>query len=749
VISTPKNWKLLVGGTATDFLAGDIVLFNDSAVGTTSVNISDASVGTTSVTFNNSSKSYSISSTGGFGISSGYLAKSGSGSLTINTANTYAGGTTLNAGTLNVNNASALGTGTLTITGGTLDNTSATAIALSTNNVLNVNGDFAFTGTKDLNLGTGDVTLGGALGSRTITVAGGNLIVGSIPVATAGYGLTKAGSGTLSLSGTTTNRLDGTLNVTGTLETSQDLYATGLAGSGVIQPFLNANKWFYVTNNSDNTFSGAIQDGAGLIGLSKNGAGTLTLTGSNNYTLATNVNQGTLVFSGTTNNTNQGETVGSTAGMNGVLIISPAASFGANRNVDQFSSSITVGGNATSAGSIQLSATGAFNVAQQFALGTGTGGYAAYTQNGGTATIGSFMVVGFNNDRSVANIRDGSLTLGANLITIGAGGTGSVGVMNLTGGTVTSTATTGYAPTIGGVFVGENGTGVLNVSGGSLNLSGWGLRIAANTGSVGTVNLLGGTVTTTAASQGPGAGELNFNGGTLKASAANATFLEGLTNTYIYGGGAKIDDGGYEITVAQPLLAPTGNGVSAIGLTVSGGGLIDTPIVQITGDGTGASAVANIDAGGNLTGITMTNPGIGYSYASFTLLGGGVGNTGAIGGTPTIVANVSGGLTKKGTGTLTLTGELSYTGDTAVNAGTLTIAGTGILNTPSAKVTVFDGGTLNAASIVCNTLTIGGTPPPSSAASFTNANSVPEPSTMAMLILAELSLIGWTVRRCR
>ena len=49
---------------------------------------------------------------------------SGTGTVTIANANSYYGGTTLNAGQLNINNASALGSGPLTIDGGTLGNTS-------------------------------------------------------------------------------------------------------------------------------------------------------------------------------------------------------------------------------------------------------------------------------------------------------------------------------------------------------------------------------------------------------------------------------------------------------------------------------------------------------------------------------------------------------------------------------------------------------------------------------------------------
>ncbi len=52
------------------------------------------------------------------------MSKSGTGQPHLNTANTYSGGTTLNGGTLNVNHASALGTGSLTIAAGTkIDNT--------------------------------------------------------------------------------------------------------------------------------------------------------------------------------------------------------------------------------------------------------------------------------------------------------------------------------------------------------------------------------------------------------------------------------------------------------------------------------------------------------------------------------------------------------------------------------------------------------------------------------------------------
>ncbi len=116
------NWKLVNGGTATDFLTGDVVLFDDSATGTTTVNISDANVSPVSTTFNNSTLSYTLGSTGGFGIATGSLTKSGTASLTINNnTNTYAGGTNIQNGTLFLGIDNALPTTTALTLGNNLD----------------------------------------------------------------------------------------------------------------------------------------------------------------------------------------------------------------------------------------------------------------------------------------------------------------------------------------------------------------------------------------------------------------------------------------------------------------------------------------------------------------------------------------------------------------------------------------------------------------------------------------------------
>src|SRR5512140_2238075 len=49
--------------------------------------------------------------------------------------------------------------------------------------------------------------------------------------------------------------------------------------------------------------------------------------------------------------------------------------------------------------------------------------------------------------------------------------------------------------------------------------------------------------------------------------------------------------------------------------------------VQISGDGTGAAATATVGANGTVTGITITNPGSGYTSATVSITGAGSGAT--------------------------------------------------------------------------------------------------------------------------
>ena len=127
-----SNRKQTSDNLGTDFINGDDVIFDDKPGTNQTVRIEDGDVATTTTTFNNSTAvSYTITSSSGFGISSGTLLKNGTGTVTLATSNYHGGGTTINAGTLNINDIFALGNGSVTINGGTLGNTSGSAMPCS------------------------------------------------------------------------------------------------------------------------------------------------------------------------------------------------------------------------------------------------------------------------------------------------------------------------------------------------------------------------------------------------------------------------------------------------------------------------------------------------------------------------------------------------------------------------------------------------------------------------------------------
>ena len=534
-------------------------------------------------------------------------------------------------------------------------NTTLRPFPVTINNTL----PYSFTGSGGL-AGVGSLikTNSGGLSLLTSNAySGGTFLQGGTVTITNDSAL-GASSGSVAFSGTTP-----ALQINGNLTNSRVLSVT-------------ANSTIGVGSGSTARFNGVV---SGAAGLDKSDLGTLALGSSNLITGALRVSQGTLSTFGV-NIMPTAVLVGDTAGQSGTLNVSGSA-FLATNNGGQFTSGLIAGSVAGASGDIRVTA-GTLAVLNQFGLGAGAGGYGAFTMTGGALNMGSFVVVGFATDSAVYNQSSGSCLISNNLMTIAAGASTSIGVANFSGGSYTATnGTTGNNTTRGGIFAGEFGTGTLNVSGtASLLLGGQAnLRMGVNAGAVGTVNLLGGTVNTPLVTRGGGAGTLNFNGGTLKATAASASYISGLSGAYVYAGGATIDDGGFGLTIPQPLLAPAGYIVSNITLSATGSGYIDTPIVTIAG-GTGSNATATAQVNlalGTVTNIVVTSPGTGYGSSdtlSVTISGGG--GTGASANTPVLFPAVSGGFTKLGAGTVTLAGANTYTNTTTVNAGTLNLSGT-------------------------------------------------------------------------
>lgn len=194
---------------------------------------------------------------------------------------------------------------------------------------------------------------------------------------------------------------------------------------------------------------------------------------------------------------------------------------------------------------------------------------------------------------------------------------------------------------------------------------------------------------------------VNFNGGTLRKSYGDYTQLLGATTGWarpphritVYERGAVIDTNGMETELGSgaALTAPTGKGVISIPLPSPIAGLVGSPYVEITGDGTAATAYAEFDsASGTVTGIRVTSPGNDYTVATAKLKYG----TETIATLDCVLGEcASGGLVKTGRGTLKLRVAGTYTGDTVVKAGTLQLFADNIISSKSKLV--LDGGTVD------------------------------------------------------
>ncbi|WP_246728030.1 autotransporter outer membrane beta-barrel domain-containing protein [Rhizobium leguminosarum] len=235
-------------------------------------------------------------------------------------------------------------------------------------------------------------------------------------------------------------------------------------------------------------------------------------------------------------------------------------------------------------------------------------------------------------------------------------------------------------------FIGFLGAGTLNVENGGLVNTG--NTVLGNiAGSSGTLNISsGGTLQTQSLRGGPGASQANFDDGILRATAANATFINGFSGNELnlLAGGLTIDTNGFAVGT------DAGSGFSGVGgLTVTGGGIfsllassIYTGETQIDfGSGlalSGAGAIANssrVVADGIFNVSAATTPTIQSLAGSGSVLLGAqtltIANAndtfaGVIGGT--------GGLTVS-SGSQTLSGVNTYTGATTVSGGRLAVNG--------------------------------------------------------------------------
>jgi len=189
------------------------------------------------------------------------LIKDGTGLWTVTGNNTFTGGMTINAGTLRYfgDGNTVFGRGLLTINNGVIL-TKGNPSAVTVNNQILVNGNFAFTGASAGNIWSGPMNLGAD--TRTVTISSDLAISGII----SNGGLTKAGTNILTLSSANTYA-GGTIISNGALIAAAD----GALGAGNIT-VANGATLVLQTNAT-------INDQAALL-LGTNAVLTLDFTGS-------------------------------------------------------------------------------------------------------------------------------------------------------------------------------------------------------------------------------------------------------------------------------------------------------------------------------------------------------------------------------------------------------------------------------------------------------------------------------------
>lgn len=538
-----------------------------------------------------------------------------------------------------------------------------------------------------------DVLLTGSIipGSLTVegttdyTFAGAGKLIGTA-------GIQKEGTGTLTISNANVNT-GATIIQGGTILVG----AGGALGAGDIT--VNGS---LVTSQDSDTSSGLL---VGTGDVTVQGAGTLTLTGGATHTGATTISSGGLIL-----------------GDGGAL---PPVATSAIANNGLFgvnsSSDVTLAAPVTGLGAISKSGAGTLTLStgQTFGdlslsdgilvLGDADQATGAWDLLVGTLDLGGFdqSATGLTGEGTISGGSGGNNTLTLNIDT-NAAGTFS-GFINDGSNNVFGLVKTGA----GVISRGNNNDNSGDYSGGTLIVGPGGFNIdGVNQLGTGLITMDGGFITqgdqnqntnsyhilTTALFEGRGNTQLRGPGVVTGPTNAILNFestaglfslevdMHGFYGTVMYGGpnpvGARMNGGvGSSNAVWNINTNDTTFNSRNGGLTVHMGHLIQ-------------------DSGGTFTGATSVDDGTTYSIGNLNL-------DIDFDGTMTDAANFNQwmGLTKVGTGTMTLSGtNIDYTGPTAVNGGSLVVAGGASLDN-SRDISVATGATLDLGA--GGTLTLG------------------------------------------
>ena len=669
-----------------------------------------------------------LSGTGPVSISN----SAGPGSLIFLGTSNYAGGTTVNTGTLQLGN----GTTSGTLTGNVSLQTGTTGLIF--NEASGSTTPFA-----GVISGSGTVTQEGA--GSIVTLSGVNTYSGGTNIAAGTLSVANSGNlGTGGISFTNTTPSDATLQITSTGSFSQAV-SVGTSG-GIVD-----------TDGNVVTFSGGVT-GTGSLTLNDGaGTGTLILTGTNTYSGGTTITAGTLQI-GSSAVPGSFSATGNVAVAGGATLdihnVTPNSAFGfeysgalsgaGNLNVDTGAAITLSGSSNTFTGTTTIATNGVLQIGVAGTASTlnDTGTYSGAISDNGSLNLTNLGVSAVTISGPVTgsgNISIGSPSTTASVILTSASNN-FTGTTNITTGSTLQIGAAGFSSSFGGsisnsgtldfnnigtseIFTGSIvGAGAVNLDNGTLILTNSGTTIIGTTtiASGATLQLGNGTTTGTITGDIGGGGDITVDSSSTVTLSGNISGLNEfdqsgtgttvLSGTESYNGATNVNAGTLEISGATF----TGTTAFTVASNATLGFVENTPTPVVFGNsitGQGNLSVAGsgtlvLTASDNYTGTT--------SITNGTLQIGNGGTAGSISDSSAMTDNGtlafdrsdnityggtvtgSGALTQMGTGTLTITGTNTYSGGTNIAAGTLAVSSHTNLGTGSIA---FTNTTVNGATL--------------------------------------------------
>lgn len=542
---------------------------------------------------------------------------------------------------------------------------------LTVNGIIKDSGTLRLIGTSG---GTGlRITLNGVNGFT------GPLLVGEVAAGFAPVDVTfgddhAAGAGGIQFYNGNTIRAGGAprtyAGALGTFLNSNGLPGVFTFGSGENLDFSgpvavqNAAKTLRV-DNTNTTFSGNLSGGAAL---TKTGAGTLSLSGSNSaFSGAWIINEGVVklgsvnamppvaVTLNVDNGLNCGSltavSLGSLAGAGNLNLGSTALAVGSNNSSTIYSGTVSTTPNST--GSLRKSGTGTLELTGTgSAMGKLTAENGSLLLNGGSLTATNGLDVGTTLASPSLTLSNGTvLTCGNSSSFIVSGGSNTVVILDGAGTTLHA----GFQTVVAAGFGPGASSGTLSLKNKALLDGGFVIMGAGDQNGIGAMTVASGANVTC---QGGVVGFVNGGVGTALITGPGSQWqnevslgLGGFSAGQLGGRGSLTVSNSASVTVAgATTFWAAGSSIDLNGGTLNTGSL--TTYTNLT-----AASIAVSDPSDAISALALGTDGSSSTYAGAIING----------------ATGPGSLTKVGSGTVTLTGPLSYTGFTRVWGGRLLV----------------------------------------------------------------------------